>query len=295
VPTNKEALLGTLDVPATFEVDVVRDLDVEAVSVSGDFLVDNAPPPPATNDDGVVLLHDPVTGDEVVLGNTHDGSYARILVPGTYDIHYRQTTSSGGVPQNTNAKLGTVDLAGPTARDVNIPTVQVTGTITVGGQPPPATQYDDGRLYLRNAETGDSVLLGNTHEGSFTALVIPGTYDVHYALETGGTEVPVNRDAYVQTVEVEVGVPLQIDLGVIDLVGNFLVGGEPAPPTISDFGLVYLEHTATRDAVYVGSTNDGTYAQRLVTGRYLLYYRQENANGLVPANTNAGLACLDIE
>jgi hypothetical protein len=294
VPMNKEALMGTVDVPPTFEVDVVRNVDVATVSVSGDFLVDNAPPPAATNDDGVVLLHDPTTGDEMVLGNTHDGSYERILVPGTYDIHYSQTTSSGGVPQNTNAKLGTVDLVTPTAQNVNIPTVQVTGTITVGGQPPPLTQYDDGRLYLRNAETGDSVLLGNTHEGGFSALVIPGTYDVHYALETGGTDVPVNNDAYVQTVEVEAGVPLQIDIDVIDLVGNFLVGGIPAPPTITDFGRVYLEHTATRDAVYLGSTNDGSYGQRLVTGRYLLYYRQQNANGQVPTNTNAGLACLDI-
>jgi len=295
VPTNKEALLGEVDVPATFEVEVVRNMDVATVSVSGDFLVDDAPPPTATNDDGVVVLHDQETGDEVVLGNTHEGSYERIVVPGKYDIHYSQTTSNGGVPQNTNAKLVTVDLLAPTAQDVNIPTVQVTGTITVGGQPPPTTQYDDGRLYLRNAETGDSVLLGNTHEGSFSALVIPGTYDVHYALETGGTDVPVNNDAYVQTVDVEEGVPLQIDIEVIDLVGNFLVGGMPAPPTISDFGSVYLEHVATRDAVYLGGTNDGTYGQRLVTGRYLLFYRQENANGLVPTNTNAGLACLDIE
>ena len=37
--------------------------------------------------------------------------------------------------------------------------VPVAGNFTVGGEAPPNSVYEDGRIYLRNTSTGDAVLL----------------------------------------------------------------------------------------------------------------------------------------
>ena len=50
--------------------------------------------------------------------------------------------------------------------DVDIEAVPVSGQLTFDGDQPPSSVYQDGRLFLRNTELDDSLLLGSTHGGS---------------------------------------------------------------------------------------------------------------------------------
>jgi hypothetical protein len=68
----------------------------------------------------------------------------------------------------------------------------VTGNLTYNGAT--VTGAGSAFLFLRNAE-GDSANLGNTSSGTFSARVIPGTYDLYYQINLGGASVPSNTSA----------------------------------------------------------------------------------------------------
>ena len=44
--------------------------------------------------------------------------------------------------------------------NIDIPARPITGTFTMDGETPPASQYESGRVYLRDFRSGDQVLLG---------------------------------------------------------------------------------------------------------------------------------------
>ena len=77
---------------------------------------------------------------------------------------------------------------------MSIIAVPMSGALSFGGAPPPSSVYDDGRVFLRSADGEDSVMLGNTHEGSYATMVVPGSYELFYVQEAGGN-VPNNQNA----------------------------------------------------------------------------------------------------
>jgi hypothetical protein len=293
VPINRAALLDELELEAGARA---LDIDVATAVVTGVITVGDQPPPADPGDDGIVLLRNPQTGDEALLGNTAVGSYSQRVVRGTYDVYYRQETSSGGVPVNTNALLvPEVEVLGGANVDIDVPIVTVSASVTVGGQAPPSSVYDDGVLYLRNAETGDSVLLGNTRLAALQRPVVPGTYDVFYVVEAAGPTMPINARSHLTTVEVGPATQLEVDIPVTVLQGAITVGGGPVPPSIYNRASLLLHDVDTADVVYLGSTDAGSFARTLTAGTYVLVYQALATTGLLPANTNAGLACLELQ
>lgn len=292
VPINRAALLGELAVGRGAQV---HDVDVVTAVVTGNITVEGQDPPSDPGDDGLVLLRNPETGDEALLGNTAVGSYTQRVVQGTYDVYYRQETSSGGVPVNTNARLmSAVPIQGGAGLDVDVPMVTVSADITVGGQAPPDSVYDDGVIYLRNAQTGDSVLLGNTRLAALERPVVPGTYDVLYVVEAAGPTMPINAQSRLGTVEVGPTTTLEVDIPVAVLQGPITVNGEAPVASIYNRAALTLHDVATDDVVYLGPTDVGAFARTITAGTYVLVYRMLTSTGLVPANTNAGLACIEL-
>lgn len=291
VPVNRSALLAEV---AAAGPEHALDLDIDTAVVTGTITVGGVVPPSDPGDDGLVYLRNPATGDEALLGNTADAAYSQRVVLGDYDVYYRQETSSGGVPVNTNAFVQTASVRGGASLDVDVPMVTVSATVTVGGQAPPESVYDDGVLYLRNTETGDSVLLGNTRLAALERPVVPGTYDVHYVVEAAGPTMPINARSRLATVDVGPATALDIDIPVAVLQGAITVAGQAPPQSAYERAALLLHDVATSDTVYLGAVESGSFARTLTSGTYILVYQSLLTTTILPTNTKAGLACLEL-
>ena len=251
------------------------DIDVPATAVSGRVTVNGAAPPTGS---GYALVYMRSTaGDRALLATVGPGSsdYAGVKVPGTYDIYYEWTrsTATTGVPSNLNALLRSGVVVGSTAvaLNVDIPATVVSGTIAVNGAQVPQAS-GTANLSLRNA-AGDNVALGTTAAGSYSRLVVPGTYDLYYAVATAGTGVPSNAAVKVQS-GIAVGSgpqALNIDVPTTAVSGTITVNGAQVPQA-SGIGSLNLRNATGDDAVLGTTAVAGAYSQRVVPGTYDLYY-----------------------
>ncbi|MBL8946673.1 MAG: hypothetical protein JNK45_26125 [Myxococcales bacterium] len=292
-PANQRAVVSTIvtGVGAT-----VKNIDIATVLVEGALTFNGEPAPNDPTDDGYILLRH-ANGDEVLLGMTSAGAYSRRVMVGAYEVYYVQDSSREAAPRNTNARIQEFIADAGGSVDIDVARVEVSGTILLAGQTPPDSDYQDGHLFLRDMMTGDSVLLGNTRAGAFSAPVVPGVYEVVYVAETAGAPLPVNTGAVIGDVVIDEGVPfdLPIDVPALSLAGAVTINGAAAPMDTLDVGSLYLVDAQTRDQIYLGSTYDGAYAQTLTPGSYLLYYRVSASSGAVPANADANLGCWTLK
>ncbi len=291
VPANRAAVLETLTLAPG---DQTLDVDIATTVLTGVITIDGSPPPADPGDDGLVVLRNLATGDEAVLGNTADGTYSRRVILGDYELYYRQETSSGGVPVNTNARLDSVNITGGESLDVDIPMVTLSAEVTVSGEAPPDSAYDDGLLYLRNPDTGDSVLLGNTRMATLSRPVVPGTYELHYVVEAAGPTMPVNAESRLDTVEVGPTTELDVDIPVVDFHAVVTVDGLAPPMSTYERAALLLHDVDTHDEIYLGAIDNGELRLSVTAGTYVLAYRELISQGLMPINTNAGLACIEL-
>jgi hypothetical protein len=289
LPLNRRAPLGDIDTGSVTQADI----DVPRIHLDGSLTIGGGTPPASEFDDGVLWLSTSA-GDEVALGNTHDLGYSVALVPGTYDVYYAQESGGGGVPQNKGARLQAgVAIPASTTLDLDVDAVAISGAFTISGAAPPASAYANGRVWLRDRDTGDAILLGLTHEQGYAALVVPGEYDLVYSEETGGDGVPANQSAALGTVVVAAPMSLDVEIPAVTISGVSTLHGDPTPDTPSDGGQLYLR-TAAGDAVYLGTTWAGTHGANVVAGTYGVHYR---ASGSVtmPSNSNGRVGCLAVE
>jgi hypothetical protein len=292
-PANHRAVVSTITTGAGA---TVKDIDIATVVLEGALTFNGEPAPADPTDDGYILLRH-ANGDEVLLGMTSAGSYARRVMVGAYEVFYVQDSSREAAPRNTNARIRELVTDAGGSQDIDVARVEVSGTILLAGQTPPDSDYQDGHLFLREMTTGDSVLLGNTRAGQFSAPVVPGEYEVVYVAETAGAPLPVNTGAVIGDVVIDGGVPfdLPIDVPALSLAGAVTINGAATPMDTLDVGSLYLVDAQTQDQIYLGSTYDGAYAQTLTPGDYLLYYRVDTSTGAVPANVNANLGCWTLK
>lgn len=290
LPQNGDVVVRTLDVR-----EPVIDLDIPVVTVAGMLTVGGVTPPATAADEGTIWLRDPATDDALPVGATTTGAYDARVVPGSYVLYYRQQTSNGGVPANTNTRLVPLDALEGVQQDIDVPTAMVSGAITVDGAPPPTSEYDDGRVYLKNTETGDTALLGSTRVGTFARLVTPGSYEIRYALETSTDVMPINTDAFLGTTTVNGDSTFDVDVPTRSMGGRITIGGQEPPQSTYDRGRIVLRDVATGDLVYLADTSDGTYTAPVVPGTYLILYEVDRSSGGVPANRSAAFACVELD
>src|SRR5262249_15020333 len=161
---------------------------------------------------------------------------------------------------------------------------QVSGTITVNGAS--AGKNGRGNLRLRNA-SGDDVLLGATDfAGSYFASVIPGTYDLYYALESSGSAVPMNSSAKLQSGIVVGSSPMTLnsDVPTATLSGTFTMNGMTVPvPTSTGVGGTFWLATTGGDAAYL-TMRTGPFTALVVPGTYDLYYGYSERSLPLPTN-----------
>jgi hypothetical protein len=289
VPQNQRARFAAVEVIEGGNTPI----DIPQVMLSGALTINGEMPPVSEFDDAVVHLQGAHNDDLVSLGNTHDGGYQVNVIPGVYDVYYSQETAGGTVPENKRARVQTdVLVDGDGVLDIDVEAVAISGLFTLGGEPPPTSVYEDGSIYLRNMATDDAVLLGNTHSGGYSAIVVPGDYELFYVQEVGGS-VPSNQNAALMGVTIVGAMTLDVDVPVVDLSGEFLLATGPAPDSANDGGQLYLRAN-NGDSVLLGNSFAPAYAARLVAGTYGIYYRSE-ASVTMPQNNNGHFACITVE
>ena len=258
------------------------------------------------------------------------------VVPGVYDVYYchncATSTTATNIADATDAtdafpnglrvlQSNVVVGAGAAHIALDIPVAQTTATITLGGQPLPATtEYgSSSSLYLVAKDTGEWHLFASfDYVGSPPALygptvnprVVPGTYDVYYChnCATQGTSVPIAdatdpTDAFpnglrVLQSSVVIGsgaVHLAVDIPVAQTTATITLGGQPLPAT-TEYGSSTSLYLVARDTGewhlfasfdYVGSPPalyGPTVTPRVVPGTYDVYYCHNCATSTTATN-----------
>ena len=153
-----------------------HDIDIPSATLAGALSINGVP---ATADPNTrLLLRNGVT--DLVEIPFAGASYSVRLAPGTYDVFFSATGPTAIAPANRFARLhgGIVITANDTTTlDVDVRETIVSGVITINGAALAADDTVD--LSLRNA-AGDTVPLAAASNGSFTARVVPGTFDLYY-------------------------------------------------------------------------------------------------------------------
>jgi len=141
--------------------------------------------------------------DLVGLARTTVSTYSVKMVPGTYDLFYAGPSGATVVPRNSNARLRTGVVVAPTGTtmlDIDLPSVTVSGAITIAGATV-TSPNEYGSLWLTGA-AGDRVSLGETNVSPYSVTVVPGAYDVQYSYATGSTVAPWNTSAKLRCFDV---------------------------------------------------------------------------------------------
>ena len=219
------------------------DADIQAVPISGTFTVNGQPP--VSGITGSVWLKSTSSDDQVLLSFANaTKTYTALVAAGTYDVYYRSglldgSGSDSATVRNTSVKLASgVVISGARTLDLDVPSITVSGQLTVNGALISAGQGD---VVLRRAgddPAGDTAILGQAGSGFvYSAPIAPGTYDVYFAY--ANNEDPserVNQNARLAgpiTLSASTA-NLNFDVPVLPSLPVVRVGGALVPST--DFG-----------------------------------------------------------
>jgi hypothetical protein len=285
-PINRLARLKTGVVLAADQTTTL-DVDIPTTTVAGTVTINGAP---LAAEDSVSLLLRNAAGDSATIPAGSGGAYAASIVPGTFDVFLSSTAVGAGsaTPLNQLARIATDVAIGPgTAKlDLDVPSVVVAGSISIGGIP--AGPSNRGRAYLRNA-AGDVARIAVADNASYQARVVPGEYDLYF----GGTQ-----DAYSvanQNVRLRTGVvvaatgttALDVEVPSGTVTGTIQLDGAQA--IITDRVHLALRNAAG-DYAEIPWSGDGDYTVKVVPGSYDLYYSKDNTvQATTPANQLARL------
>jgi hypothetical protein len=265
------------------------DLDVASAAITGSVTVDGATMPDEAMARGALRFTD--SEGRVVIGPSFgtDGSvdYAITLAAGTYTVGLDgnltlcNSATPVGVPCMV-ADLFEAVLTQDGLLDVDIPTVQVSGTITIGGQPMPDWSSARGSLWFARAsapaaEIGLTSEFGSAGVGSYWVTLVAGTYDVGWKAAPGAcaqaaAPVPCIDGPIQADVVLEQNGALDLDVEVISVSGGVTLDGATMPTAGSDRGLLAVRHVggASTDLPGFGSMGAVDYAISLIPGEYLI-------------------------
>jgi hypothetical protein len=150
-----------------------------------------------------------------------------------------------------------------------------------------------GEFWLVEPETGDEALLGDTYQSTYSAAVLPKTYDLVYRFTA--TTLPTTTLGARHTnrvvrrrVAITGSGTLDANLDTFTVSGNVTVGGQPYTST---GGSIWLTSTTSSDEVLLHSfPSSSSYAALVAPGSYDVFYRStpQHTAGTGPVNnTNA--------
>ncbi len=268
-------------------------IDVPAVQIQGDFLVNGALASPLTAESARLRLDGMLgLGAGFPIGRSYEQSYGPLwVIPTDYQAGYGFDSSLfGTLPRSSAASVPIgpfVYLDGSQPFDVDVPAVGITIDVTLNGSPFGDLFNDDSELLLRHVGTGNEFVIGSTLAQPLSVSVVPGSYDLVYRYITGRLH-PVNTHATIAAgLDLSTSQTVSLDLEayphqqVVRLNGAFF----PASPT--EYGNIALESPDGRDRVDLGPTSGSLSEVFVLAGSYVLAYEHVNGGAQVPVNTHA--------
>jgi len=209
-------------------------------------------------------------------------------------VYYGINLSGTAAPRNSAAKIrsGIVVGSTPLALNIDVPATTVTGVVTINGAVA-GTANGYGEISLRSA-AGDSFGIASTSGTSYTALVVPGTYDAYYGINLSGTGAPRNSAAKIVSGVVVGSTPLtlNVDVPAPTVTGVVTINGAVAG-TANGYGEISLRSTGG-DSFGIASTSGTSYTTLVVPGTYDAYYGINLSGTAAPRNSAARLGCFTV-
>lgn len=277
---------GPINSGVALTVDGVLDIDIPRVRVSGAVTLNGESFPAHsderghlafTNDEGGFIETEPS-------GSSGSVSYELSLLSGSYDLLWISNPSlcEWDVPEapcmDGTLREG-VSLTTDGVLDVDVPSVQVEGVVTLNGETMPDALGDRGRLIFRLEDGGavESGSLDSTGEVVYWLSIFPGTYDIALAANPSlcdGLSAPpvpcVGADLLAGVGLTSSGV-LDIDVQAVAVSGAVSVNGETMADESHDRGALSI--TAREgESIYLpsfGATGGVSYGVTLVSGTYV--------------------------
>ncbi len=264
-------------------------IDIPAVTISGDFTLNNGNFPASFYNNGEISLRDTQNAAATALGDTWEGGYSDfVIISGTYDATYARLDGIL-VPQNSNAMAASAELIDvDQTHDVDVPRAIVVPTFTLDGNAFPTSVYSSAELFLRPTGGTELISLGTTNLQPYdNVMVVPGVYDVIYSIRQGD-ELPQNEYAVVIRSEDISTTPhaLNVDIesasfhGTWRLAIDSVLGEFPTSPYHHG---EYSLQTNNGDYVALGPTHMSAGPIPAITGTYNIVYSHIDGD-LVPQN-----------
>jgi hypothetical protein len=263
-------------------------IDVDGVSIDGDFRLDGMSFPVDFGDTGILSLSGS-GDDEVVLGLGADQSYGPLLaISGSYEPSYRILFSSGGVPINPITPVDPiVALTADGTVDVDVESITIQPSFELNGDPFPSAATQHAEFFLRDPATGLELPLGVSFSPSATVRLIPGVYDVVYRY-VSGNQIPENQNAVVQAgVLVDTSGKFTIDVPCMLHRLDYFIDGSPPPVSQAERGAIALHDFATGDSVSFDETDALVSIRHILPGTYDVTYSHVAGGSIVPRNSLA--------
>jgi hypothetical protein len=284
-------------------------VDVPAVQISGKITSNGAAVNAFGSTDITTLSN--LAGDKIDLAPSADGSFSALVIPGTYDVIYDNTRNLvvPGVPANLATKLrkGLVVDKSSSAFDIDVPISTVSGNVTLNGKVVGPFGLDGvGYVSLRDAD-GGQLFLSEIRNGSYSRGVVPGTYDVYYAVSSVGSSMPINRLAVLQkglVVGPLSSIIVNIDVPAVTVSGTVTVNGRAiSDPTTAGLGRLTLSGLGgdSGELAFTSAQNSdpadlakGAYSALVIPGSYELYYGVYQRGPELPGNGKLDLGCFNV-
>jgi len=173
--------------------------------------------------------------------------------------------------------------------DIHLFATQVAGTVTVNGAAfTGSTDQERASLVLRNAADDSAPLTSITvGDGSYSALIAPGSYDLYYQHSGPSVALPGNDFAVLQP-GIVVGtepLSLDIDVPVATITGTLTIAGKVFSDPTGDSGalLDLVSATSGRARLAAIPSDGGSFAALVIAGSYDAVYGRV-AGSALPAN-----------
>lgn len=287
VPRNVRArLLQALRITG----DTTLVVDVPSVRAEGSLLLDGAPFPASLAHRGRISLQGVYGRGNTGVWPTHTTpGFDLRLIPGAYHVLYEHVAGDGVVPRNAAARVARLALDDDaSALALDVPSVDASLSYTLNAVPLPAEDYEDGFVALVTSD-GDSVPMGRTSDVPVVVRIVPGSYDVRFSVQSGGTVVPRNVDGVLAT-GVQVSGPTNVAFNTIAAQVTLLWDGAAPPDSIYDNADLVLVDRATGGVTPLGNSRDQPFDINLLPGAYDVRQRTVISNGLAPFNTDGLVA-----